>query len=147
LWFIFKRQEGIMPAKAGYFTPMLHVAEIERSIRFYELLGFTTIDTDRCTPIGWARLHCEGGAIMFLRGEHPIDPKAQALILCLYAPDLPALREHLIENGVDVPPIKAMSYMPSGMINFRDPDGYIIEISQWGKPEQEAWERRLATKA
>ena len=37
-----------MSIKAGYSTPMLHVGEVERSIRFYELLGFETIDTDRC---------------------------------------------------------------------------------------------------
>ena len=34
---------SIMNVKAGYSTPMLHVADIENSIRFYELLGFTTI--------------------------------------------------------------------------------------------------------
>jgi hypothetical protein len=44
-----------MSVKAGYCTPMLHVAEIEKSTRFYELLGFTTIDTDGCKPLGWAR--------------------------------------------------------------------------------------------
>jgi len=49
-----------MSVKAGYSTPMLHVAEIEESIRFYELLGFATVDTDRCKPLGWARMHCEG---------------------------------------------------------------------------------------
>jgi predicted lactoylglutathione lyase len=32
-----------MTVKAGYSTSMLHVAEIEKSIRFYELLGFTTV--------------------------------------------------------------------------------------------------------
>ena len=49
-----------MSVKAGYCTPLLPVEEIERSIRFYELLGFATIDTDRAKPLGWARLHCEG---------------------------------------------------------------------------------------
>lgn len=49
-----------MSAKVGYSTPLLHVAEIERSIRFYELLGFATVDTDRAKPLGWARLSlCE----------------------------------------------------------------------------------------
>src|SRR5450631_1184468 len=43
-----------MTVKANYSTPMLHVAEIEKSIKFYERLGFTTIDTDRCQPLGWA---------------------------------------------------------------------------------------------
>jgi catechol 2,3-dioxygenase-like lactoylglutathione lyase family enzyme len=133
-----------MTVKAGYSTPMLHVAEIERSIRFYELLGFTTIDTDRYTPLGWARLHCEGGAIMFLRAEHPIDPRVQAFLLYLYTPDLAALREHLIANGIDTGAVKHPGYMSSGMINFRDPDGYIIEIGHWGKAEQEAWEKRLS---
>jgi catechol 2,3-dioxygenase-like lactoylglutathione lyase family enzyme len=133
-----------MPVKAGYSTPMLHVADIEQSIRFYELLGFTTIDTDRCTPLGWARLHCEGGAIMFLRAEHPIDPAAQALILYMYTPDLPTLRDQLIASGIPIRPITYMEYMPSGMINFRDPDGYIIEIAHWDKPEQEAWTKRIS---
>ena len=55
--------------KAGWLTPLLHAADIETSIRFYELPGFTTIDTDRGKPVGWARLHCEGGALMFLRAE------------------------------------------------------------------------------
>lgn len=59
----------IMSVKVGYSNPLLHMAEIESSIRFYELLGFTTVDTDRGKPLGWARLHCEGGAVMFLRAE------------------------------------------------------------------------------
>ena len=32
--------------KVRYSTPLLHVKGIEQSIRFYELLGFTTVDTD-----------------------------------------------------------------------------------------------------
>ena len=32
--------------KAGYSTPMLHVADVEHSIRFYQLLGFKLIDAE-----------------------------------------------------------------------------------------------------
>jgi hypothetical protein len=138
-----------MSVKAGYSTPLLHVAEVERSIRFYELLGFTTIDTDRCTPLGWARLHCEGGAVMFLRvegGEEP-DPAAQGILLYLYTPDLAGLREQLLAAGVKVPPIKYPEYMPSGEVVLRDPDGYGIFIGHWGKVEHEAWEKRIGAKA
>jgi hypothetical protein len=135
-----------MGAKAGYSTPMLRVVEIERSIRFYELLGFATIDTDRCEPLGWARVHCEGGAVMFLRSEEPIDPSAQAIILCMYTPDLVGLREHLLANGVQGPPITYPEYMPSGQINISDPDGYRISINHWGKAEHEAWEKRIGMK-
>ncbi len=135
-----------MPPKAGYSTPMLHVADINRSLRFYELMGFETIDTegDPARP-GWARAHCEGGALMFLEAEegHASPP---ALMLVMYAPDLPALREHLLASGIQVSAIKYPAYMPSGEINFRDPDGNFLSICHWGKPEHEAWEQRLAEK-
>src|SRR5260370_31728904 len=133
-----------MTAKAGYSTPMLHVAEIEKSIRFYELLGFTTIDTEGCAPLAWARLHCEdGSAVMLLRAEHPVDASAQALILYMYTPDLGGLRDRLVAGGITVPPINYPEYMPSGKINIADPDGYKIEIAHCGKSEQEAWEKHL----
>ena len=131
-----------MTIKAGYSTPMLHVAEIEKSICFYELLGFTTVDTDRCTPLGWARMHCEGGAVMFLRAEGPVDSN-HPVMLYMYTPDLPALREQLLAAGVKVPAISYPGYMPSGEINLRDPDGNIIPIAHWGKAEHEAWEKRI----
>ena len=135
-----------MSVKASYSTPMLHVTEIERSIRFYEMLGFTTVDTDRCEPIGWARMHCDGGALMFLRAEEPVHAAAPGLLLYMYTPDLAGLREQLIAGGVNVPAIRTPAYMPSGEVQFTDPDGYAIAISHWGKGEQEAWEKRLREK-
>ena len=135
-----------MSVKACYSTPLLHVAEIERSIRFYELLGFTTVDTDRAQPLGWARLHCEGGAVMFLRAEEPVDASTQAVMLYMYTPDLAGLRQHLLASGIKVPPIRYPEYMRSGEINLTDPDGYLIMVGHWGKSEQEAWEKRISTK-
>jgi catechol 2,3-dioxygenase-like lactoylglutathione lyase family enzyme len=136
-----------MSAKVGYSTPVLHVAEIERSIRFYELLGFATVDTDGCKPLGWARLHCEGGAVMFLRAEEPVDASTQAVMLYMYTPDLVNLCEHLGANGVSVSPIRCPEYMPSGEVALSDPDGYAIQVAHWGKAEQGAWEKRVARKA
>lgn len=135
-----------MSVKAGYSTPLLHVAEIERSIRFYELFGFATVDTDRAKPLGWARLHCEGGAVMFLRAEEPVNAPAQAVLLYLYTPDLIGLREHLLASGVKVPAIHYPDYMRSGEIHVKDPDGYNILVGHWGKSEHEAWEKRIGAK-
>ena len=123
---------------------MLHVADIETSIRFYQLLGFTVIDTDRCEPLGWARLHCKGGAVMFLRAEEPLNPKAQSTLLYMYTPNLDGLCDHLTTNGVKVPPISRPPYMPSGELRLSDPDGYTVLVAHWGDAEQQAWERRLA---
>ncbi len=132
-----------MTVKAGYSTPMLHAQEIERSIRFYELLGFEVIDTDACTPIGWARIHCEGGALMFLRAEEPMKDVSHSVMFVMYTPDLPALREQLIAAGLNVPPINYPEYMPSGQISLRDPDGYLVDINQWGDKEHKEWLKRI----
>lgn len=136
-----------MTAKVGYSTPLLHVAEIEKSIEFYEQLGFTVIDTDRIKPLGWARLHCEGGAVMFLRAEEPLTASAQSVLLYMYTPDLVGLRERLLAGGVKVPAIGYPEYMPSGEICISDPDGYTILVGHWGKSEQEAWEKRIGAEA
>jgi len=135
-----------MSVKVRYSTPMLHVAETEKSIQFYELLGFVTVDTDRCTPIGWARLHCEGGALMFLRADVPVVGVGKGVMFYMYTPDLVGLREQLLAAGISVPPIKHPGYMPSGEIQMTDPDGYSVLISHWGKAEQEAWEKRVGAK-
>jgi catechol 2,3-dioxygenase-like lactoylglutathione lyase family enzyme len=135
-----------MTVKAAYSTPMLHVADIARSLRFYELLGFETIDTQgegEC--LGWARMHCEGGALMFL-AEEPGHSSPPALLLVMYTPDLAGLREHLLSNEIQVSAIKHPEYMPSGEINFQDPDGNFLSICHWGKAEQEKWVKHLQEK-
>ncbi len=140
-----------MSVKAGYCTPLLHVEEIERSIRFYELVGFATIDTDRAKPLGWARLHCEGGALMLVRAEEGLDKSAaHAVLLYVYTPDLVGLREQLLANQVEVSPTRYPGYpgyMPSGELSVDDPDGYSVLVAHWGSAEQEAWEKRIAIKA
>ncbi len=134
-------------AKAGYLTPLLHVAEIETSIRFYELLGFTTVDTDRAKPLGWARLHCEGGAVMFLRAEEAVNASVLPVLFYMYTPDLPGLRELLLAKGIEVPPIRYPEYMRSGEISLADPDGYHISVGHWGQTEHEAWLNRISAKS
>jgi catechol 2,3-dioxygenase-like lactoylglutathione lyase family enzyme len=142
-----KVQSTAMVPKAGYFTPLLHVMDVRRSIRFYELLGFELIDLegDPAGP-GWARMHCEGGAVMFLLAEEPFDPTKHALLTAMYTPDLPAFREHLLANGVAAPAIIYPGYMPSGSLSLRDPDGYIIDIHHWSDAEHTAWLKNVEQK-
>jgi catechol-2,3-dioxygenase len=131
-----------MIPKAGYYTPLLHVNSIEESMRFYALLGFEAIDQmGEHGRVGWARMHCEGGAVMFLRAEeyHPPRKKFEVLF-AMYTPDLPVLREHLLASGVQVPAIAYPEYMPSGSLSLVDPDGYVIDIHHWSSNEHERWE-------
>jgi catechol 2,3-dioxygenase-like lactoylglutathione lyase family enzyme len=143
-------QEYNFPAmlpKAGYSTPMLHVADVARSIRFYQLLGFELIDIEGpATCPGWARVHCEGGALMFALAEEPVDASVQSVLLVMYAPDLPTLREHLLASGVKAPPITYPGYNPSGQITIPDHDGYLVGINHWGDAEHAAWLKGLEQK-
>lgn len=140
-----------MPVKAGWSTPLLHVGDVLRSIAFYESLGFELIDDDSCpgSPPGWARMHCQGGAIMFLGAEDEGENAAPRkfhdhFMLTMYTPDLPEMRKQLLAADVDVTEIKRPPYMPSGEIYFNDPDGYRIQLCHWGKEEDERWEQHLA---
>jgi len=140
-----------MTVNVGYYTPLLHVKSIEESMRFYALLGFETVDQmGESGCLGWARMHCEGSAIMFLTAEEPVDASKQTVLFAMYTPDLPALREHLLANGVNAPPITYPDYMPSGAIHLLDPDGYMISVNQWSDVEHTKWERerkiRIAAK-
>ena len=137
--------------KAGYSTPMLHVADVEQSIRFYQLLGFKLVDTEGADgyPLGWARMHTEdGSAIMFLLGEpeHRVKPEEQGIMLVLYTQGLAELREHLIAAGEKPKPIEHPPWMPSGTFMLRDPDGYGVGINQWGDAEHSAWLEKLKQK-
>lgn len=130
-----------MTVKAGYSTPLLHVADVERSLQFYTLLGFETVDLERVDgTLEWARVHCEGGAIMFLREDGGQGPHHDRFLLSLYTPDLAALRAQLDAAGVKVPPIAYPDYMPSGELSLRDPDDYVIFVNQWGEQEHDSWE-------
>ncbi len=136
-----------MTVKAGYYTPMLHVKSIEESMRFYSLLGFETVDEmGEGGRLGWARMHCEGGALMFLLAEEPMDASRQAVLFALYCPDLPALREQLLANGVQAPAIHYPDYMPSGALTLQDPDGYVVSINHWSEKEHALWEEERKTR-
>lgn len=131
-----------MSARAAYLTPMLHVADIRRSINFYRLLGLELMDYEGgpASP-SWARMHSEGGDLMFLLAETPVDASRLPFFLYLYTEELPALREHLLANGVKVSEIHCPPYMQSGEISVPDPDGYAVFVGQWGTAEHQRWER------
>lgn len=127
---------------------MLHVKDVSRSIKFYELLGFELIDTEGGPGcVGWARLHCEGAAIMLFlaEDEHPLDT-SHCYPSFMYSADLAGLREHLLANGVNVSKLNHPPYMKSGEITVKDPDGYVIFIGHWGDAEHSAWLARIEEK-
>jgi len=129
---------------------MAHVGDVERSIRFYKLLGFEAKnrmgDAGRTT---WAWLDSGEASLMLTTADAPVVPQQQAILFYLYCDDVEALRASLLAGGVadggtycgQPPPaggppvvydVTRPFYMPNGEIRVADPDGYCLLIGQVG---------------
>lgn len=53
------------------------------------------------------------------------------------------MRGNAARPRLDLAPIGYPEYMPSGELCLSDPDGYTILVNHWGKPEHDAWLRRI----
>jgi catechol 2,3-dioxygenase-like lactoylglutathione lyase family enzyme len=121
------------PSVTGLIA-MAHVADVQRSVDFYRLLGMEARGSLRNTSgtLQWVHVGREQAELMFTRASEPVIASQQAVLFYLYSPDLNALREYLLQNGVQVSAISYPAYMPKGEIRIEDPDGYVLLIGQAG---------------
>lgn len=134
---------------------MAHVADVDRSVEFYALLGFFC-DSRHSGQDGrtfFASMSSGKARIMFTLASGPVDAAQQAVLFYMYARDVRGLRQHLLARGLadgglppgehragkSLPPVPAgivvfepihPFYMPSGEIRIHDPDGYVILVGQ-----------------
>jgi hypothetical protein len=111
---------------------MVHVKSVSTSIGFYRRLGFEVENT--FTPSGqkepsWANLLSDRAQLMVARADEPVIPSQQAVLFYTYCDDVPALREHLIAEGIETGPIQYPFYAPRGEFRIQDPDGYVIMVT------------------
>jgi catechol 2,3-dioxygenase-like lactoylglutathione lyase family enzyme len=112
-------------------VPMAHVADLPRSIAFYQQLGFAVCgDWKHADRLVWASLRSGAAWLYLSQADAPIDPKQQAVLFYLYSPDLQAMRARLIAEGVTVSEVTYPPYMPKGEVRVDDPDGYCLLIGQ-----------------
>jgi uncharacterized glyoxalase superfamily protein PhnB len=117
-------------AKLAGLVPMAPVADVRRSIAFYERLGFEVGNTveDPGGVLQWAYLRAGGAHLMLSRTESPVPADEQTMCIYLYAADVAAYHRELQERGLDVGPLQKRFYMESGEFEFRDPDGYCLFV-------------------
>ena len=128
--------EPVAPISA--VVAYLQVAEVERSVEFYRLLGFEVGNREpKEGKMGWAWLYQpnapdwkRGANLMVACAEEPVEAKAQRALLYLYAEDLEALHAKLKSAGVKVGEITYPFYLPKGEFQTFDPDGYVVNIGQ-----------------
>ena len=125
-------------APVSGLVPMLPVLDVERSVGFYNLLGFAVGNrVPRNGPMHWAWLYApnvpdwrRGPNLMLTRTECPIDPAEPKILLYLYATNLVTLREQLVRAGQSPGPIRYPDYLPKGELRLVDPDGHCLMIAQ-----------------
>ena len=121
-------------------VPMVHVADVERSVDFYRLLGFEVGNRQpRAGRMHWAWLYDpraanwkRGANVMLSRSECAIDGGAQEVLFYLYATDLKSLHAMLVGKGVTASDISYPLYLPAGEFRIQDPDGYTLMLAQAG---------------
>jgi catechol 2,3-dioxygenase-like lactoylglutathione lyase family enzyme len=120
--------EGTLTKLRG-LVPMAPVADVRRSIAFYEQLGFEIVNTvEEPDVLQWAYLQAAGAHLMLTRTESPVPPEQQTMCLYLYAADVAAYHRELAERGLDVGPLEPHFYMESGEFELTDPVGYCLLV-------------------
>lgn len=127
---------------------MAHVADVERSIRFYELLGFKVENRmQEGARTNWATVESGVASLMLAVASEPVEPEQQAILFYLHCRDVSAMREHLVASGVAdggkfcggpgpnggrfvVFDATYPDYMPKWELRVADPDGYCLLIGQ-----------------
>ena len=113
-------------------VPMAFVADLPRSIAFYEHLGFSVANS--VTPDGgdeptWAWLESGGAHIMIAKASEQVVPEQQAVLFYLYADDVAETRDALAGAGLNPGPIATPFYAPRGEFRLVDPDGYVLMVT------------------
>ncbi|HVN22081.1 MAG TPA: VOC family protein [Dongiaceae bacterium] len=107
---------------------LLNVADVKRSISFYERLGFQVgnepLKNDQgATKFVWMH-HGNAAQIMLTLTGRPLNSAARGIMFYLYVTDMPAYREQLISRGVIVGEVMHPSWSPDGEFRVDDPDGW-----------------------
>ena len=112
----------------------MHVEDVERSLRFYERLGF--VEDGRWEDGGrleWASMHARtvrSARIMFSLADAPVEPSAQGIHFYCWSDDLVALHARLANEGLAPGPILYPPHMQDGEFRLVDPDGYELVVGQ-----------------
>jgi catechol 2,3-dioxygenase-like lactoylglutathione lyase family enzyme len=125
--------------RVNRLIPFVHVEEVQRSIAFYQHLGFTVESVYKYRERAvWAALESEGAELMVSTDGDPIDPAGQGVMFYLYSNDLAALRTQLLAAGIEAGEIEDGTPGPRQEMRLTDPDGYVLMIAQIAPDQPES---------
>lgn len=122
----------MIPADAvSDLVPFAHVTDVDRSVAFYERLGFEMLhEASADGRRVWAFLERGDARLMVAEADGAFDPQVQAIIFYVYTRDLDALRARLVAGGVDAGEITTGGPGPDRQPEVADPDGYVLKLAE-----------------
>lgn len=116
-----------MSMRISNLIPMLPVADVGRSIAFYEKLGFSV--DDRNDEWRWAMLVNGDCRLMVDQSINTAPGAPRNAIVYLYPDDIAAFHRQARAHGLALPDLQTTFY---GMTEFRldDPDGNRLWVGQ-----------------
>lgn len=111
---------------------MVNVADLPRSISFYEKLGLRVANSfapDGGDAMTWALLERGSAQIMLARASEPVVPEQQSVLLYVYFDDVAATKAALEAAGIETGAIAYPFYAPRGEFRVTDPDGYVLMVT------------------
>jgi catechol 2,3-dioxygenase-like lactoylglutathione lyase family enzyme len=113
-------------------VPMLPVSDVQRTISFYEQLGFaigSTHTPDGDTAPVWAWLHNGRAHLMINLADGAVEATHHSASLWLYSSDVQAAHAALGSRGLEVGDISYPPYNAGGEFHVHDPDGYAVFVA------------------
>jgi catechol 2,3-dioxygenase-like lactoylglutathione lyase family enzyme len=105
--------------------PYAHVADVARSIAFYERLGLEVVGTHEPDGVlAWAHLANGDARIMLARAGGEIEADDQAVLFYCWTDDVQAVAEEFGKR------VTHPFYMPRGEVRLTDPDGYVVLVGE-----------------
>jgi predicted lactoylglutathione lyase len=107
---------------------LLKVTDLDRSIGFYEKLGFEVgneplKDEQGAKTFAWMH-RGDAAQIMLTLAAQPLDSGSRNMMFYLYTTNMPAYREQLIERGIKVGEVTYPFWSRDGEFPVEDPDGW-----------------------
>lgn len=111
-------------------VPVVYVADVSRSMAFYELLGLTAQDRGQDGEWRWAYLKSGDVGILLAASNSVLSVDPGPVVLYLRTDDLDAVAARLSDGGADVERMGYPAHAPGGELKIVDPDGHGVMIGQ-----------------
>jgi len=111
-------------------VPVVYATDIERSVDFYQLLGFALQIRGHDDEWRWAYLKCGDTGMLLAAGGSVWTADPGPVLLYLRVTDADALQRTLAAAGVHVEHLGYPDHAPGGELRVLDPDGHGLMLGQ-----------------